>query len=905
MPEVDASHMGSLRTLGEIVDYMQGLMGAVAPTAPAPVVAAPVAAPSVDLHAIMLDVVADKTGYPAEMLELTMDLEGDLGIDSIKRVEILAAVQDQAPGMPEVDASHMGSLRTLGEIVDYMQGLMGGGAAAPAPSISPMEPNSSSISMPELGRFALELVASPAVGLAQTGLLGAGEVLITSDGGTLAQTLADELQSRGVHARATDSIESSSSAVVFLGGLRPVVDADAAIATQREAYAVARTIAPSFTTNGGLFVTVQDTGGAFGTTDHAPERAWLAGLPALIKTASQEWPTASLKAIDLERGDRDDASLARALADELLLGGGELEVGLNSAGKRVSPRSVAYDVQRGEQLISSEDVVVVSGGARGVTSSCIIRWAAECHGRFLLLGRSALSDEPSCCAGITDDAGLKRALLGQAKAEGTKLSPAELSSQVRAVLSTREINSTLNAISAAGGQARYRSVDVTNQTAVESVFAETRSDWGPIKGLVHGAGVLADRLIADQTDEQFDRVFNTKIEGLRALLAGLTEDPLAVMCMFSSVSARCGNNGQSTYAMANEILNKVAWAESRARGGKVLIKSLGWGPWEGGMVSPQLREHFASLGVPMIPLDVGASMLADELCGAQPEQVELVLGGEPRPEALLVVGAEDRKLKLEVNINHETHSYLAGHAIEGEVVVPVALALEWFSRMARAFRPDLQLQSINDLKVLKGIRLQDFTGTGDRFVLSCQQLSNGHGALLALELSSADGTLHYRAQAQMVSARTPANSGATPGPALDDWGGAPVYGDVLFHTDSFQVIEDVDGVGDAGISGKLKGVDSAEWSWEHWNTDVAALDGGLQMLLLWAREHMGGAALPMGIGQTLVHAEAPPEGTVTCVARCRPSGKSKGVADISFADESGALFTEFKNVELILRPGSN
>ena len=786
-----------------------------------------------------------------------------------------------------------------------MQGLMGGTTNSAPPAAVIAKSTDAASCEADLGRFSLELVASPAVGLAQTGLLGAGEVLITSEGGELAQILANELSARGVRAKASDSISESSAAVVFLGGLRPVSDADEAIATQREAYAIARTIAPNFTKSGGLFVTVQDTGGAFGTTAHAPERAWLGGLPALVKTASQEWPTASLKAIDLQRGERDDLSLAQALADELLLGGGELEVGLLSTGERLSTRSVACDVQRGEAVLSKGDVVVVSGGARGVTASCIIRWAAECHGRFLLLGRSALSDEPACCAGITEDAGLKRALLSQAQSEGSKLSPAELSSRVRSVLSNREIHATVAAISAAGGEARYRSVDVTDRAAVENVFTETRSDWGPIKGLVHGAGVLADRLIAEQTDEQFDRIFNTKIEGLRVLLAGLEKDPLSVICMFSSVSARCGNNGQSTYAMANEILNKVAWAESRSRGDKVLVKSLGWGPWEGGMVSPQLREHFASLGVPMIPLDVGASMLADELCGAQPGQVELVLGGEPRPEALLVVGADERRLELEVNINHETHSYLTGHAIEGEVVVPVALALEWFSRMARAFRPDLQLQSINDLKVLKGIRLQDFSGLGDRFVLSCRQLSNGHGALLALELSGADGTLHYRGQAQMVSSRTPANHGKAAGPALDDWGGAPVYGDVLFHTDSFQVIQDVDGVGDAGISGTLKGVESAQWSWEHWNTDVAALDGGLQMLLLWARDHMGGAVLPMGIGQTLVHAEAPPEGTVTCVARCRPSGKSRGIADISFKDESGVLFTEFKDVELILRPGSN
>jgi len=891
---------------------------AAAPALPATVPAIPASqpapspvatSPAVDLQALMLAVVSEKTGYPAEMLELEMDLEGDLGIDSIKRVEILAAVQDQAPGMPEVDASHMSTLKTLGEIVDYMQGLLGAPAADPAAHPAAPSPDSeamqASANPPELGRYALELVASPAVGLAQPGLLGSGEVLITSEGGGLADALVTELQRRGVHARSTDSVPADARAVIFLGGLRTVASADAAIATQREGYAVARTIAANMTSHGGLFVTVQDTGGAFGSLDCDRQRAWLAGLPALVKTASQEWPTASLKAIDLQRAERDDASLATALADELLLGGGELEVGLRASGERLAPRSVSSKVIRGsDAAIGKDDVVVVSGGARGVTSSCVIRWASECHGRFVLLGRSVLSDEPACCKGIVDDAGLKRALLAEAQSQELRLSPAELSAQVRSVLGSREIRATLDAVHAAGGEARYRSVDITDSAALAAALDETRSDWGPVKGLVHGAGVLADRLIVDQTDEQFDRVFNTKIEGLRSLLANLSSDPLQVICMFSSVSARCGNNGQSTYAMANEILNKVAWAESRARGGKVLVKSLGWGPWEGGMVSPQLKEHFAALGVPMIPLDVGAQMLADELTGGNPEQVELVLGGEPRPEALLVVGADARKLSLEVKLSQETHSYLAGHAIDGEVVVPVVLALEWFSRIARAFRPDLKLESINDLKVLKGILLQDFEGLGDRFVLSCMQLSNGHGALLGMELNSLDGTLHYSAQAQMVDSRAPVSLERASGPALDDWGGAPVYGDVLFHTDQFQVIQDLDGVSDSGIAGTLHGVDQAQWGWEDWNTDVAALDGGLQMLLLWARDRMGGAALPMSIGKTLVHAEAPPEGSIHCVAHCRPSGNSRGLADVSFLAEDGELFTEFKDVELILRPGS-
>ena len=80
-------------------------------------------ATSVDTKAIentMLAVVADKTGYPTEMLELSMDMEADLGIDSIKRVEILGAVQDEITDLPELDAEQLSQMRTLAEIVNYM-----------------------------------------------------------------------------------------------------------------------------------------------------------------------------------------------------------------------------------------------------------------------------------------------------------------------------------------------------------------------------------------------------------------------------------------------------------------------------------------------------------------------------------------------------------------------------------------------------------------------------------------------------------------------------------------------------------------------------------------------------------------------------------------------------------------
>lgn len=92
------------------------------------------------LEPVLLEVVAQLTGYPVEMLRADMDLEADLGIDSIKRLEILATVQERRPDLRQVDSQYLGSLRTLCDIVAHLSGAQGGGApAALAPSCGPQD----------------------------------------------------------------------------------------------------------------------------------------------------------------------------------------------------------------------------------------------------------------------------------------------------------------------------------------------------------------------------------------------------------------------------------------------------------------------------------------------------------------------------------------------------------------------------------------------------------------------------------------------------------------------------------------------------------------------------------------------------------------------------------------------
>lgn len=78
------------------------------------------------LSETLLDVVSEKTGYPSEMLELDMDMEADLGIDSIKRVEILGALQEAMPDLPQPNLEDLGDLHTLNQIIEYLRSFDGG-----------------------------------------------------------------------------------------------------------------------------------------------------------------------------------------------------------------------------------------------------------------------------------------------------------------------------------------------------------------------------------------------------------------------------------------------------------------------------------------------------------------------------------------------------------------------------------------------------------------------------------------------------------------------------------------------------------------------------------------------------------------------------------------------------------
>jgi hypothetical protein len=314
------------------------------------------------------------------------------------------------------------------------------------------------------------------------------------------------------------------------------------------------------------------------------------------------------------------------------------------------------------------------------------------------------------------------------------------------------------------------------------------------------------------------------------------------------------------------------------------------------MVTPQLEAHFAFLGVPMIPIRTGARWFVDEL--AESSGTEVVLGGEPRMQALAEDGHVERKVALRTRVDRGAYPYLADHMVAGLPVLPVVIALEWFARAARAVRPDLSLREIRDLRVLRGIRLEHFDGAGDWFDLCAHEVANGQGSELVVTLSRpGQPAPHYSARALLGAPAIATTS--VPILAVEAYTGPLYDGEVLFHGHQFQVIREA-GLSDRGGTATLLSTADVAWADEPWQTDPAALDGGLQLALLYTRRALGGASLPMSVAAVRLFQRGPAEGPVRAVLTGERRGHDKTVADIVFVDGAGRILTELRGVESIL-----
>ena len=893
LDELDPSQLTDLRTLGQIVAFANTEIGEAETSLASPSAETNSSNNANDLGDILISIVAEKTGYPAEMLNLDMELEADLGIDSIKQVEILSAVREVLPDLPEIDPSQLADLRTLGAILSAMtedsrkEPVM---ASQEAPDID-AQANAPEVNG-DVSRFNINIAPAASTGFTLTGLRDIGRIGVTDDGGGVSQTLVKVLGENGVVAEVVTQPRNTLAGLIHLGGLAPKVGPESGADIIVDAITWASSIAPRLKGRGGIFVTVQDTGGDFSLKTDPGARAWLGGYPALVKTAAAEWSDAGVKAIDIDARNRTADQTAEAIAEELFSGGPEIEVGLSLAYGRQVPTIVEtpHVPQNAETpgALRNDMVIVASAGARGVTAAALIELCRHHRLKLALLGRTVCSENPDIFPGAKNEASLIRELATLSATANQKVAPNELAKEARNILANRQIGSTLSAIEEQGSEVQYFSVDICDREELATALEQVRKKWGAITGLVHGAGVLADRNLEDKTPDQVTLVAETKVGGLANLLNLVSSDPLEMICLFSSAAAVAGNPGQADYAMANEVLNKVAVAEAKRRP-DCIVKSIAWGPWDGGMVDDGLRALFSTRGIALIPIDQGSAFLRQEL--SYDRQVQIVAGAAN-------LGGSQR-CTSEIAASPVTHTFLQDHMINGKCVLPVVLVLEWFHRFAAAIRPLQTVAAIQDFRVLKGVVLEPQDES-----LLCLKIvgdwESDHGNI-DLTISSEDGLPRYAARAEMASngisieAEVVISDGEQ-----SPWTLTPrkAYAEQLFHDPSFHVIDKLEGISGSGGQGWLRGTDAMAWDGGPWQTDPAALDGALQLALLWTIDQTGRTYLPTYIKSYRLHNSAEPGTLMKCQFETQLIDETKTDSSFILSDTDGRLLAELAGVEM-------
>jgi acyl transferase domain-containing protein/NAD(P)-dependent dehydrogenase (short-subunit alcohol dehydrogenase family)/acyl carrier protein len=917
-PAIESEHLGSIHSLHDIVAHLTD-GNVVAPLSDvnkskfaSEIITSTVTSSSVEsneITTVLLATIADKTGYPADMLEMDMTLDSDLGIDSIKRVEILSAIQDALPESTVIESTHLGQLHTLADIAGHLAG--GNSGRTTIETIPVVENCTEPVCCPEktIERMVLRSVPIKRQHRTIINIQKDRLCLIANDRNGIGKALCELLVQQGYQIALIDRTKLSL-VPENIGTLIVVGDDKMSDGDLLQSFELIQQLGTTLQDARGALITVSRLDGAFGLAASA-ENSISGALNGITKTAQFEWPNVYCQAIDLNNQFTTTEDVIAQLHQAIFFGG-PIEIGVSKKGlTALTLVSESVDVKAQSIPVAPGEVIVVSGGGRGVTARVACELAKAFKPTLVLVGRSQLSETmPAWLDGLSSDSEIKAAI---AKNSATPLTPKSLTAQFNQIMSEKEIKANIAVMEAYGASVVYKSVDIRDSESVASILNDVRNQYGAISGLVHGAGVLADRFIVDKTIEQFDKVYGTKVDGMNHLLNGTTEDDLKIMVFFSSSTGRFGRKGQVDYAVANEVLNKRAGWEKQARPNCTVV-SVNWGPWDGGMVNDALKDVFAAEGIEVIDLDAGAAYLVDELCCVNDTPSEVVILGAPLPKSSVpfeldaivtktnIITDNFKETIIDDNIVTNTASLtpvfnfdvsvdtvpcLTSHVINGKAVVPAALMMEWLSQGAMQHHVGLQYVGIDNFKVLRGILL---TATESKTV------SISVGALVATdegfktEVVLHDDQQHVYVSGEVILSNQRLKNESFPiilnGLTRYGVSEEEIYNGLLFHGKDFGLLTNVQSCNHQ-ISATLPSAPDANvWLQKplrkKWLSDPLAIDGAFQLMILWTLENYKAHSLPSGLSQYRQFVRHFPKEGVKIAIEVTDHSAGKAVATIAF-----------------------
>ncbi len=975
-------------TLNAMLDILESLrVGGAEPAPAAPVPAdlhmakpaAPAAAPAVNggglgrarTRDMLLAIVEEKTGYPPDMVGMDQNLEADLGIDSIKKVEIVGALVKALP--PEY-AKALGEDRgrltqpTLSAMLDVLDSLVLGGQTVP---FEQAETGSEATAPGHPFRYVIESGAEAADARAAR-RLAQGRFLIAADGLGVAAELAPLLERRGcevellapallgdpdlLRRRCAELFASGAdiAGVVHLTQLSapwlapegPSAAWRAELRRGEESLSAVLSACAGRLRQDASVLCASGLGGRFGRGGMGlgdPSARGLSvqgGAPGLLKSLREERPGLRVKAVDLDL-EQGPAALAAILLEELELAGGRQEVGY-PAGRRTIFRTVAErrpaaaGARHRKELCGL--VVLATGGLRGITAE-LLRELALPGNTLLVTGRSRFpGEEAPELRALPGAEELRRHFIAEVRAGRLQLTPAEIQRRIQGVLAAREMRANLADLRGRGAAVEYFPVDVTDEAAVAGLFADIGGRHGAVNGVVHGAGVLEDMLLENMTSAAWSRVVDTKVAGLLHLQKHLDPGALRFFAVLSSVAGRYGNSGQTSYATANELMNRLCCQLRERWQGRVRVKAFCWGPWGptafgAGMVTEETEAKFARKGVHLVAAEDGRGCFAAELTGDDDGAVEIICGvgpweereselgrielADPAPFGPLLEGAlveaatqEKRVVSFELPASH---IYLQEHKLDGKPILPAAAAVELMAEAAELLWPGWRAVEVRDVRALKGIEVTAATGRlavvagptpGDS---PAEGAESPDGIDLKVAIQSAKGVprMHYDARVRL--ARRLPEGASRRAPAHDERRVTPAeaYAQWLIHGPRLQVIERIDGLSPRGVRAQVRSTVPGDWiegltaPSPAWRFDPALVDAAAQMAWIWSRAFRDETALPARFARVVRHAESLPRELTMDFEIVNTDDPHRVSANVFFLGADGRVLLAIEGLESV------
>ena len=617
----------------------------------------------------VLEIVAEKSGYPKDMLDLDLDLEADLGIDTVKQAEMFAAVR-AAYSIPRDENLKLRDFPTLAHVIkfarDRQPGLAKKAAASsqakeePAqkkPAVSASlgaKPITTTRPVPATfdaanripRRVPVPALRPPLALCKPTGVtLGQGRrVVIMPDKSGVGDALAQRLETMGVEVLRIDlrnhethdanELKNRLESWLAAGPVHgvywlPALDNEGSLteidhAGWQEAlrvrvkflYATMRILYEQIAASDTFLVAATRLGGQHGYDAAGATAPLGGGVVGFAKTYKRERTDSLVKAIDFEE-QRKPAEVADILIEETLRDPGAIEIGYKN-GLRWTvalQEQPAADGKPGLTL-DSNTVFLVTGAAGSIVSTITADLAAASGGTFYLLDLVPEPDpeNPDLKRFVTDKDGLKRDLFARLQARGERATPALIEKELAALERAQAAHSAIEAVRAAGGTAHYFSVNLTDADAVAKVIQQVRERSRRIDVLLHAAGIERSHFLPDKDPREFDLVFDVKSDGWFNLLHAIGDMPLTATVAFSSIAGRFGNAGQTDYSSANDLLCKItsSFRNTRPATRGIVID---WTAWGGiGMATrgsiPKMMEL---AGIDMLPPEAGIPLIRREL----------------------------------------------------------------------------------------------------------------------------------------------------------------------------------------------------------------------------------------------------------------------------------------------------